>query len=136
MKEYYVTADLRVGPAVASKMKAIVIAATPEEALSRGAEIIRTCAPKGSTPEAFAAVEFAALPSMSSADREALESISTVTALKAQRIKAGLSQAKLADAAGCIRQHVSRWEIGIYSISAVNLKSLAHALHCRVDDII
>ena len=136
MKEYYVTADLRVGSSITGGIKTSVIAETTEEAISLGAEIIRTCAPKGSTPEAFAAVDFAALPSMPSADREALESLPMVTALKAQRIKAGLSQAKLAAAAGRRQQHIARWESGERSMSTVTAKSLARVLHCHVDDII
>lgn len=56
--------------------------------------------------------------------------------MKAARIAKGLSQAQLAEKVGCTQKDVSRWESGAHEPSIANLKKLAAALACKVDEII
>lgn len=56
--------------------------------------------------------------------------------MKAVRIARGLSQAQLAEKVGCAQKDISRWESGAHEPSIANLKKLAAALACKVDEII
>ena len=52
-----------------------------------------------------------------------------------RRKKLNLSQAELAEKVDCTQKDISRWEKGEFSPSAENLKKLAEALDCRIDDL-
>ena len=56
--------------------------------------------------------------------------------LKAARIAAGLSQAQLAEAVGCLQKDISRYESGKHEPRALTLKKMAQALGCSMDDLV
>lgn len=56
--------------------------------------------------------------------------------IKEMRTKRGLTQKQLADRLGVKQQNISDWERGERSPSVKNLKKLADALNCRIDDLI
>lgn len=56
--------------------------------------------------------------------------------LKEKRIKAGLTQAQLAEAANVPRRTYQNWEADISQAKAVALKRVANVLGCTVDDLI
>ncbi len=59
-----------------------------------------------------------------------------MSTLKALRIKAGLTQAGLANAIGVKRSTYSMWESGYSNPPIKLLRSMAHVLGCTVDDLI
>lgn len=56
--------------------------------------------------------------------------------VKEMRKKRGLTQKQLAELLGVKQQNVSDWERSARSPSVKNLKKLADALNCRIDDLI
>ena len=56
--------------------------------------------------------------------------------LKEKRIEAGMTQRRLAEAAGIPRRTIQYWEADISSAPAVSLKKVADALGCKVDDLL
>lgn len=47
-----------------------------------------------------------------------------------------MTQRQLADLAGVLHQHVSRWELGKCTPDTKSLLKLAAALNCSLDDLI
>lgn len=58
------------------------------------------------------------------------------SALARLRMERGMTQRQLADLAGVLHQHVSRWELGICTPDTKSLLKLAAALNCSLDDLI
>ena len=58
------------------------------------------------------------------------------TTIAKLRKKLGLTQRQLADLAGVLHQHVSRWELGTCTPDTKSLLKLAAALNCSLDDLI
>jgi transcriptional regulator with XRE-family HTH domain len=56
--------------------------------------------------------------------------------LRAARLAANLTQQQLADLVCLPRQNIARWESGVYSPKVDNLKLLAAALGCKLEDLI
>ena len=56
--------------------------------------------------------------------------------LKSARLAAGLTQGQLAEKVGCQQRDISRWEAGQREPKATNLKKLALALGCSMDDLV
>lgn len=56
--------------------------------------------------------------------------------LKVARLAAGLTQAQLAKMVGCSQHHISRWENCERGPTAQNLKKLAKALGCSMDELV
>ena len=56
--------------------------------------------------------------------------------LKAARLAAGLTQAQLAEAVGCLQKDISRYESGQHEPGALTLKKMAQALRCSMDDLV
>lgn len=52
------------------------------------------------------------------------------------RRKRGMTQRQLADLAGVLHQHVSRWELGTCTPDTKSLLKLAAALNCSLDELI
>ena len=52
------------------------------------------------------------------------------------RLKAGLTQAQLADMINKPQHHISRWENGTHAPSVKVLMQLAKALKCSVGDLV
>ena len=56
--------------------------------------------------------------------------------LKAARLAAGLSQKELAEKVGCYQKDISRWENCEREPTASNLRKLADAIGCMIDDLV
>lgn len=56
--------------------------------------------------------------------------------IKEFRLKAGLTQAELAEMIGKPQQHISRWENGERTPSVKALMLLAQALKCSIGDLV
>lgn len=52
------------------------------------------------------------------------------------RMRAGLTQAQLADAIGQRQKDISRWERGVYAPRADVLLRISAALGCRIEDLL
>ena len=55
--------------------------------------------------------------------------------IRARRNAAGLKQSELAVLIGCSQKDISRWENGDHDPSISNLKKIAAALGCSMDDL-
>ena len=56
--------------------------------------------------------------------------------LKAARRAAGLSQAQLAEAVGCLQKDISRYESGKHEPRALTLKKMAEILGCAMEELV
>ncbi len=56
--------------------------------------------------------------------------------LREKRLQAGMTQTKLAKAAGVPRRTLQNWERDISQAKVASLKRVADALGCKVDDLI
>lgn len=62
--------------------------------------------------------------------------LTEITRLEQLRKAKNYTQAQLAKQIGVTQKDISRWENGLFSPNAQNLKKLAEALNCSVDEII
>lgn len=65
-----------------------------------------------------------------------MKGVKTMNKIKEFRIKAGLTQAQLAEAIGKPQQHVSRWETGERAPSVPALMAIAKVLKCSIGDLV
>ena len=56
--------------------------------------------------------------------------------ITAARLAAGMTQAQLAAAIGCLGKDVSRWEHGTYKPRIETLRKMAEVLNCSMEDLL
>lgn len=56
--------------------------------------------------------------------------------ITAARLAAGMTQAQLAEALGCLGKDVSRWEHGVRTPRAETLLKMAKILGCTMEDLL
>ena len=58
------------------------------------------------------------------------------SAMARARMAAGMTQERLAEAVGCLRKDISRWERGHHVPSGTTLAKIAKALGCTIEELI
>lgn len=151
IKTYYVTADvdraataaelkeIGVGRArvFAGRVKAIIAAETPKDACEKGRECIAGCINPGLLVANVGCMPVADAKKLG--DDAVYKSYPTTTWLLYYRIKAGMTQAQLAEKSGVNVRQIQRVELGeseAGNLTASNLIALADALGVDVKSLV
>lgn len=68
--------------------------------------------------------------------RRTLPRVTNDSPIAAARIRAGMTQAQLAQAVGCMQKEISMWETGARCPRATTIIKIAKALNCTVESLI